>query len=213
MSSSIRLLLADDHPIVLAGLMRLLSLEPDLEVLASATNGEEALELVRELRPDVLVLDIRMPGKDGLMVLREVIREKLPTKIIILTAAAQGEVSKAIELGAWGVVLKDMAPKLLMRCIRDAHAGRRWLDRESVTHAMQRLVGREAGVSMLAKILTSRELEVARMVCRGMRNKSVAEKLAITEGTAKLHLHHVYEKLNVDGRMGLMRYLQSHGVD
>jgi DNA-binding NarL/FixJ family response regulator len=213
MTSPIRLVLADDHPIILAGLTRLFSLEPDLEVLALATNGDEALQLVRDLSPDILVLDIRMPGKDGLIVLRELIAEKLPTKTIILTAADHGEVSEAIELGVWGVVLKDTAPKLLVRCIRDAHAGRRWLDRGSVTDTMRKLVGREAGVRMLARLLTSRELEVARMVGSGMHNKGVAQKLAITEGTAKLHLHLVYEKLHVDGRMGLMRYLRSHGLD
>lgn len=212
MSNPIRLVLADDHPIVLAGLARLFSLEPDLEILASAANGEEALRLVRDLRPDVLVLDIRMPGKDGLTVLREMIRENLPTRPIILTATDEGEVSEAIELGVAGVVLKDMAPKLLVRCIREVHAGRKWLDKSSVTHTVTKLLGRQAGVRMLEKTLTARELEVARMVVMGMHNKMVAHKLLITEGTAKLHLHHVYEKLKVDGRIGLMRYLQSHGL-
>ena len=212
MPPPIRLVLADDHPIVLAGLTRLFSLEPDLEILGSAATGEEALRLVRELSPDVLILDIRMPDKDGLVVLREIIRERLPTRPIILTATDEGEVSEAIELGVAGVILKDMAPKLLVRCIREVHAGRKWLDRYSVTHAVDKLIDRQAGVRILEKTLTSRELEVARMVGMGMHNKMVADKLLITEGTTKLHLHHVYEKLKVDGRLGLMRYLQHHGL-
>lgn len=208
----IRIVLADDHPIVIAGLTRLLSLEPDFELLASASDGNEALRYVRDLRPDVLVLDIRMPGKDGLTVLREIIREQLPTQPVILTATEEGEVSEAIELGVRGVVLKDMAPRLLVRCIREVHAGRKWLDKGSATYAIDKLMKRELGIGTLGKTLTPRELEIARMVGQGMPSKMVADKLAITEGTAKLHLHHVYEKLKVNGRMGLMRYLQSRGI-
>ena len=208
----IRLVLADDHPIVLAGLTRLLSLEPDFDLRGTAANGAEALRLVRELRPDVLVLDLRMPVKDGLAVLREMAGEKLATRVVVLTATDEGEVAEAIELGARGVVLKDMAPQLLVRCIREVAAGRRWVDRTSATQTVNRLLQREASVNALARTLTSRELEVARMVGKGMHNKLVAAKLSITEGTAKLHLHHVYEKLQVDGRLGLIRYLQNHGL-
>jgi len=208
----IRLVLADDHPIVLAGLTRLLSLEADFDLRGSAANGVEALRLVRELHPDVLVLDLRMPVKDGLTVLREMAREKLGTQVVVLTATDEAEVAEAIELGARGVMLKDMAPQLLVRCIREVASGRRWVDRTSATQTVNRLLQREAAVNALSRTLTSRELEVARMVGKGMHNKLVATKLSITEGTAKLHLHHVYEKLQVDGRLGLIRYLQSHGL-
>jgi len=208
----IRLVLADDHPIVLAGLTRLLSLEADFDLRGSAANGVEALRLVRELHPDVLVLDLRMPVKDGLTVLREMAREKLGTQVVVLTATDEAEVAEAIELGARGVMLKDMAPQLLVRCIREVASGRRWVDRTSATQTVNRLLQREAAVNALSRTLTSRELEVARMVGKGMHNKLVAAKLSITEGTAKLHLHHVYEKLQVDGRLGLIRYLQSHGL-
>jgi DNA-binding NarL/FixJ family response regulator len=211
--NTIRLVLADDHPIVIAGLTRLFSLEPDFDIVAAVATADEALRCVRTLCPDVLVLDIRMPGKDGLAVLREIRHDKLATRAIVLTATDEGEVAEAIELGAWGVVLKDMAPQLVVRCIRDVAAGRKWIDKGSATYAVNKLLNRESGVTALAKTLTARELEVARMVCTGMQNKMVAARLSITEGTAKLHLHHVYEKLKVDGRMGLVRYLQSHGVD
>jgi DNA-binding NarL/FixJ family response regulator len=212
-TSPIRLVLADDHPIVLAGLERLFSLEPDFEILARAKNGDEALRFVRQFRPDILLLDLRMPGKDGLTVLREMTLEKLPTRAVVLTAVDGEDVLEAINLGVRGLVLKDMAPKLLVQCIREVHAGGQWLDRDSATHAVNKLLTRETSMHTFSRTLTPRELEVACMIAKGMHNKAVADKLSITEGTTKLHLHHVYQKLNVDGRMGLMRYLQSRGLD
>jgi DNA-binding NarL/FixJ family response regulator len=212
-SRPIRLVLADDHPVVLAGLDVLFSLEPDFEILARAKNGDEALRFVRQLRPDILLLDLRMPGTDGLTVLREMSREKSPTRAIVLTAVDGDDVLEAIHLGAHGLVLKDMAPKLVVRCIREVHAGRKWLDRDSATHAVDKLLMRETSRKACLEKLTPRELEIACMIAKGMHNKAVADKLSITEGTAKLHLHHVYQKLNVDGRMGLMRHLRSRGLD
>ena len=212
-ANAIRLVLADDHPIILAGLERLFSLETDFAILARAKNGDEALRFVRQFRPDILLLDLRMPGKDGLAVLREMNREKSPTRAVILTAVDGDDVLEAIQLGVRGLVLKDMAPKLLVQCIREVHAGGKWLDRDSATHAVDKLLARETSMQAFTRTLTPRELDVACMIAKGMHNKAVADKLSITEGTAKLHLHHVYQKLNVDGRMGLMRYLQSRGLD
>ncbi len=209
---SIRLVVADDHPVVLDGLTQVFSFEPDFQVVANARNGDEALEAVRQHHPDVAVLDIRMPGKDGLAVVREMTREKLPTRVVILTAAGQDDVFEAIRMGVRGVVLKDMAPKLLVHCIREVHAGRRWLENGYATHAVEKLLQREAGTRDVTKSLTPREMQIAQMTAKGMPNKAIAEKLSITEGTAKLHLHHVYEKLRVSGRMALVQYLQGRGL-
>ena len=209
---SIRLVVADDHPVVLDGLTQVFSFEPDFQVVAQARNGDEALDAVRRHHPDVAVLDIRMPGKDGLAVIRELTREKLPTRVVVLTATGQDEVFDAIRMGVRGVVLKDMAPKLLVHCIREVHAGRRWLEKGYATHAVEKLLQSEAGTRDVTKALTPRELQIAQMMAKGMHNKEIAEKLSITEGTAKNHLHHVYEKLKVDGRMALMQYLQSRGL-
>jgi len=209
---SIRLVVADDHPVVLDGLTQIFSLEPDFQIVACAKNGDEALEAVRRHQPDIAVLDIRMPGKDGLAVVRELTREKLPTRVVILTAVGQDEVFDAIRMGVRGVVLKDMAPKLLVHCIREVHAGRRWLENGYATHAVEKLLQREAGTRDVARSLTPRELQIAQMTAKGMHNKAIAEKLSITEGTAKLHLHHIYEKLKVDGRVALMQYLQNCGL-
>jgi two-component system, NarL family, nitrate/nitrite response regulator NarL len=120
---------------------------------------------------------------------------------------------EAIRLGARGVVLKDMAPRLLMQCVRTVHAGGKWLEKGVATSAVDKLLEREAGTRAVAETLTPRELQVARMIAKGVPSKTVASRLAITEGTAKLHLHHVYEKLKVEGRVGLMRFMHSRGLD
>ena len=208
----IRLVLADDHPIVLMGLQLLFELEGDIQVLASASNGEQALESVNELRPDILVLDLSMPGKGGLAVLRELRRRETMVKTVILTAVDSDEVLDAISLGASGVVLKDMATAFLVQCVRKVHAGGQWLERGIAGRAVGRFVNREARTNKMVDVLTPREIQVARMVADGLPTKAVASRLAINEGTAKLHLHHVYAKLKVDGRMALVRYMQSEGL-
>jgi DNA-binding NarL/FixJ family response regulator len=210
---TIRLVIADDHPIVLDGLEQLFLLEKDCEVVARARNGDEALRAVRQFQPDVLVLDLRMPGTDGLAVLGEMRREALPTRVVILSAMNDDDLFEGIRLGARGVVLKDMAPRLLMQCVRTVHAGGKWLEKGVATSAVDKLLEREAGIQAVAETLTPRELEVARMIAKGVPSKTVASRLAISEGTAKLHLHHVYEKLKVEGRVGLMRFMQSRGLD
>ena len=210
---TIRLVIADDHPIVLDGLEQLFLLEKDCEVVARARNGDEALRAVRQFQPDVLVLDLRMPGTDGLAVLEEMRREALPTRVVILSAMNSDDLFEAIRLGARGVVLKDMAPRLLMQCVRTVHAGGKWLEKGVATSAVDKLLECEAGIKAIAETLTPRELQVARMIAKGVPSKTVASRLAISEGTAKLHLHHVYEKLKVEGRVGLMRFMQSRGLD
>ena len=210
---TIRLVLADDHPIVLDGLEQLFLLEKDCEVVTRARNGDEALRAVRQFQPDVLVLDLRMPGMDGLAVLEEMRREALPTRVVILSAMNSDDLFEAIRLGARGVVLKDMAPRLLMQCVRTVHAGGKWLEKGVATCAVDKLLECEAGIKAMAETLTPRELQVARMIAKGVPSKTVASRLAISEGTAKLHLHHVYEKLKVEGRVGLMRFMHSRGLD
>jgi two-component system nitrate/nitrite response regulator NarL len=210
---TIRVVVADDHPVVLDGLGKLFAAEADLEVVASARNGEDALRAVRKFTPDVLVLDLRMPGKDGIAVLGEMRRDALATKVVLLTAMENDDVLVAIRLGVRGVVLKDMALRLLVECVRIVHGGGRWIEKSAANRAVDRLLQRESGIRMMTKNLTPRELQVARMVADGLPSKHVAGRLAITEGTAKLHLHHIYSKLNVRGRMALVRYMQRNGLD
>jgi DNA-binding NarL/FixJ family response regulator len=209
----ITLVLANDHPIFLDGLEDIFRREPDFQVLARCLEGQAALRAVRQLKPDVLILDLRMPKMDGLAVLREMQKEKLPTQVVVLTAALdEDEVLEAIRLGVQGVVLKEMAARLLVQCVRKVHAGEQWLENRSVSLALERLLKREAATRQIARILTPREIEIMRMIVDGLRNKAIAERLYVSEGTIKVHLHSIYEKFKVNSRLELARYARDKGL-
>ena len=209
----IRIVLADDHVIVLDGLEQLFRLEPELEVVARSTTAEAAVKAVQEHRPDVLVLDLVMPGHDGMWVLRQLSELNLPTRTVLLTAhVEENRLVEAIRLGVWGIVLKEMAPRMLMECVRKVHAGEKWLEQQSVTRAIERMQKRESEIDRLTRLLTPRELEIVRLASEGLRNKEIGERLSITEGTVKIHLHNIYEKLGVTGRSQLILYATKHGL-
>lgn len=206
----IRLVLVDDHPIVLDGLESLFRLESDIRVVARCVNGEEALIAVNRHRPDVLLLDLRLPRKDGLAVLRELHQKKLGTKVVLLAAVLEEEeVLEAFRLGVRGMVLKEQAPQMVVRCVRRVHAGEQWVEKHACTRALHTLLDREAGESAAATVLTPREIQMVRMVAGGLRNKEMSERLAISEGTVKIHLHHIYQKLKVENRVQLTLCAQS----
>lgn len=210
---SIRLVLADDHPLVLEGLANLLRPEEGFEVLARCATGRETLEAVEAHAPDLLVLDLRMPGLDGLDVLRELRARSSAVRVVLLTAALdEDDVLEAIRLGVKGVVLKEMAPSLLLQCLRKVHAGGQWLEKESVGRALERLLRRESGMQEAQSVLTPRELDVVKMVASGLRNKDLAERLFVTEGTVKVHLHNIYEKLGLEGRVTLALWARERGL-
>jgi DNA-binding NarL/FixJ family response regulator len=211
---AIRLILADDHPIVLDGLEQLFRLEQDFAVVARCRDGEETLRQVRLHRPDILILDIRMPCQDGLQVLQAIQDEGLPTRVVLLTAALDEEqLVEALRLDVGGVILKEMAPRLLVDAVRQVKAGGRWLDKGSSNRALERLLRRDAeSRGEAAESLTPRELEIVRMVSRGLRNRAIAEQLYITEGTVKIHLHNIYQKLQVSGRLELVVQAREKGI-
>jgi len=209
----IRLVLADDHPLILNGLENLFHLEKDFKLVARCLDGMETMQAVRRHRPDVLILDIRMPGKNGLEVAREMRKERLPTRVVLLTAEIdEDDLLESLRLGVQGIVLKEMAPQLLVECIRKVHGGEQWIEPRSARQALEKMLRREAGARDIATVLTPREIVMVRMVARGLRNKEIADKLSISEGTVKVHLHNIYEKLKVDGRLGLLRYAQDKGL-
>lgn len=206
----IRLVLADDHPIVLDGLENLFRLEPDFRVVARCVNGEECLAAVRRYEPDVLILDIRMPRLDGLAVLRELRREKHPVKVVLLaTALEEEEVLEALRLGVRGMLLKELAPQMVVQCVRKVHAGGQWVEKQAFGRALDTLLRREAGEREAASVLTPREIEMVGMVARGLRNKEMSQRLSISEGTVKIHLHNIYRKLKVENRVELILYAQA----
>jgi two-component system, NarL family, nitrate/nitrite response regulator NarL len=210
---SIRLVLADDHPIVLHGLQQLFARQGDFTVVAACADGATAIDAVKTHRPDILVLDLRMSPRNGLDVLRALAKERLACRTVLLTAAiTDEEVVEAMRLGAMGLVLKEASPDALLDCVRRVHRGEQWIERETVTQAFKSVLKRESAISHAEATLTPRELEIVRMVAHGLRNKVIAERLTISEGTVKVHLHNIYEKLGVDGRLELVLCAQEKGL-
>ncbi len=208
-----RIVIADDHPIVLRGLEGVLAAEPDFQVVAHCADGDEALEAIRAHRPDILVLDLHMPGRNGLQVLSELKASKTLTRVVLLAAALNDEeLLEAVRQGVAGVVLKEMAPRLLVQCLRKVHAGEPWIERTSAARAFEKLLRREASTRDLAGLLTPREIEVAKLVARGLRNQAVGEALFVSEGTVKTHLHSVFEKLGVRSRAELIAHCNERGI-
>lgn len=213
MATLIRLVIADDHAVVLRGLESLFADERDVVVAAACANGEQTLEAVRKHRPDILVLDVRMRGLDGLAVMRALNERAASVRVVLLTAEIDDDQTlEAVRLGAAGIVLKEMAPHLLLECIRTVHGGEHWVERKAVGRALETLLRREAGLRELTAMLTNRELDIVRMIVLGLRNAEIATKLRVSEGTVKSHLHHIYDKLGVDGRVGLLLFAQQKGL-
>jgi len=209
----ITVVLADDHPLMLRGLQGLLSSEVDFKVVAECVNGEEALRSIRIYQPDLAVVDLSMPQRDGLSVSRELNREKLRTRIVLLAASIdQHQMVEAHRLGVRGVVLKEMAPRLLLQCLRKVYAGELWIERRAVARALDTLLQREAGAREIGSILTTREAEIARLVACGLRNRPIAQRLLVSEATVKTHLHNIYDKLNVESRGQLILYCTERGI-
>jgi DNA-binding NarL/FixJ family response regulator len=210
---AIRLVLADDHPLILDALAGLLRSENGFEVVAACANGAEALKAVSQHRPDILILDLRMPDQDGLAVLRALAGQNLPTRTILLTATIEeSEMLEALRLGVRGVLLKEMASASVAQCVRMVHAGERWLEKRSAAAMIEKLVKREVGAREAAALLTPREQEIVILIGRGLRNKEIAARLTIREQTVKVHLSHIYAKLGVDGRLALLRYAEDKGL-
>jgi DNA-binding NarL/FixJ family response regulator len=209
----IRIAIADDHPFILDALDQLFRGEQDCQVVARCPNGQEALLAVGKYRPDVLVLDVRMPELDGIGLLRKLHEMQAATKVVLLTASLDdARLLEAFRLGACGLVLKESAPRLLVQSVRQVANGEQSWNGKAIAGALRLVLQREQAVAAASSTLTARELEVTRMVAVGMRNKEIAVRLEITEGTVKFHLHGIYEKLQIDGRYALMSYARDHGI-
>jgi DNA-binding NarL/FixJ family response regulator len=191
----IRLLIADDHPVVRDGLRGMVAAEPDLEVVGEAGNGLEVLALVPRVRPDVALVDLRLPELDGVATIRALRRRHPEVRVLVLTTFdTERDVVSAIEAGATGYLLKDAPRAELFRAIRSAARGETVLAPQAAT----RLVGQLREPS--AHPLTQRELQVLELVARGATNREVASRLHVSEATVKTHLVHAFGKLGVGDR-------------
>jgi DNA-binding NarL/FixJ family response regulator len=203
----IKLVLVDDHPLVLGGLEQLLRSEPDFEVLATCGTVEEAWDAVTRLEPDVIVLDLKLGDEDGLSLLRRLDPAKPPAVVILTASHEEDLLLDAARHGARGIVLKAMAPRILEDSVRAAHRGEYRLNVNGVDLA-GRLAERRAVETELENLLTPRELQILRLVALRLDNQQIAERLSISVGTVKIHLHHVYDKLKLEGRHDLQVFLR-----
>jgi DNA-binding NarL/FixJ family response regulator len=191
-SKPIRILVVDDHFMVRMGLSASLNVEPDMEVVSEVGKGEAALEAYRQHCPSLVLMDLRLPGMSGTECTAAILHEFPDAHILMLsTHSGEEEIYRAMQAGARGYVLKSIVREELLRAIREVHQGRRYLDPIVASLLTERLFHRS---------LTSRELEVLRMVAQGLGNKEIAKALSIAEVTVKLHVSHVLEKLNVKDR-------------
>jgi DNA-binding NarL/FixJ family response regulator len=205
----ISVVLVDDHPIVLQGLQHLFARQSDIVVAACCATVAEGIAAARASQPDVVVLDLRMPDGGGLALLDAVNTDRLGCKTVVLTAAiSDAEVAQALQKGAMGLVLKESAPEQLVECVRRVHAGERWLDPDATSRLLQPPPAPDTAAQERAAGLTGREREVVRMIAAGLRNRDIGERLSISENTVKVHLHNIYEKLGVEGRMELLLLAQ-----
>ena len=209
---SIKVLIADDHAFFRDGLRKLLEEADDISVVGEASNGNECIKMLDKFKPDILLLDLRMPEKDGLAVLTEVNFESLPTRVIVLTAAEDDrDVIRAMRFGARGVVLKQSASDLLVKSIRQVHDGEIWLDNRMTAEVIDAFKkSAESGQLREKPLLSDREKEVVRLVAQGFRNREIGEKLFISEQTVKNHLHNIFDKLGVSDRLELALYAIHH---
>ena len=207
-SQGVRILIADDHPIFRDGLKRLLESERGFKVVGEACDGVEAVNLARQLKPEILLLDLAMPRRPGLEALREMSSDSASVRVILLTAAAEkDQIVEALQLGARGVVLKDSATQILLKSIRAVMNGEYWVGRESVSnlvHYLRGLVGTPGDTARKKRYgLTPRELEIVSAVVAGYANKEIAEHFKISEDTVKHHLSNIFDKVGVSTRLEL----------
>lgn len=212
MKQKIRVAIADDHSIFRDGLCKLLSLEDDVDVVAQVKDGSEVLGIVNQYEPDVLLLDLNMPGIDGLGALTQLQATHSKTRVIVLTASDEkSDLVKALALGSAGVVSKQTATDRLMNGIRQVYAGGFLLDsystaallRESQPSASPSFAGAPQTVKQGSPVLSTREREIVAHVSQGFKNADIAGKLQLSEQTVKNHLHNIFGKLDVKDRLEL----------
>lgn len=212
MSEHIRILIADDHAIVREGLRALIATEPGMELLDEASDGVQAVDKALALRPDVILLDMMMPRKDGLGAIGDIIKENPDAKILVLTSFAEDEkVFPAIKAGALGYLLKDSSPQELLQAIRNVYNGEASLH-PTIARKLMRELNQPASLPPTTDPLTEREVEVLRLVAQGLSNDEIAQKLVVSERTVRTHVSHILDKLHLANRTQMALYAVREGI-
>lgn len=212
MSEAIRILIADDHAIVREGLRALLATEPGLELVAEASDGLEAVNKARTTKPDIILLDMMMPRKDGLGAINDIIKEDPNARILVLTSFAEDEkVFPAIKAGALGYLLKDSSPQELLAAIRNVHRGEASLH-PTIARKLMRELNQPPSLPPTTDPLTEREVEVLQLVAQGLSNDDIAGQLVVSERTVRTHVSHILDKLHLANRTQMALYAVREGI-
>ena len=213
-SQPVRIVIADDHRLVREGLRRLLELQPEFTVVGEAADGVEALQQVKDLKPDVLLLDVAMPRLNGLDVARQLGRTLEEVRTVLLTASIEPEEAvRALRLGVRGIVMKDSAAQTLYKCIRAIMNGEYWVAHDRVNdllHSLREVERASSQEAPPASRLTQRELQVISAIIDGATNRDIGKSLGLSEQTVKNHLSNIYDKLGVSSRLELALYAVHH---
>ncbi len=200
MTEKIKLVVVDDHAVVRTGISAWVASEPDLALVGEAADGKQGVAKALELKPDVILMDLVMPKKDGIEAIREIVRENAEARILMMTSfSEQAKSVEAIRAGAMGFILKDTSPEEMLRAIRDVHAGKPWLSAE-ITRALMhaRRLHKEAAPE--SKQLTKREVEVLKLIAQGMSDAEIKSELTISKATVRFHVTNILAKLHLENR-------------
>ena len=212
MSETIRILIADDHAIVREGMNHLIDGRPDLEIVAEAADGAEAVSLSQRHQPDVILIDLMMPRLDGIAAIKAIKRDDPQARILVLTSFAEDEkVFAAIKAGALGYLLKDSSPMALIEAIHDVHGGNASLS-PTIARKLIRELNQPPALPRTVEPLTEREVEILKLVAQGMSNQEIAEGLTISPRTVGAHVGHILDKLHLANRTQAALYALRQGL-
>jgi two-component system nitrate/nitrite response regulator NarL len=202
MNDQTTLIAIDDHPLFRKGVADLIAMDPGLKLVGEAASGREGIELAKQLRPDLVLLDMNLPGMDGIATLKGIREADLDTRVVMLTVSDSEEnIIGALRAGADGYLLKDMEPEEILHSLRSAAEGKLVLS-ERITELLARALREEAPPKTVEEAqLTEREGEILKLIAAGQSNKMIARSLTITEGTVKVHVKHLLKKLNLRSRV------------